>query len=99
MQIKKSEIVQGTEKEFLKVFNQLSYYRNSWQVWADLISAIACSLSNVTDQTQGHYEVREKEYAQCIERLGSMETAAEILHIIAMAWKMIRSRTFSEKCI
>lgn len=37
MQIKKSEIVQGTEKEFLKVFNQLSYYRNfiRWEAWVE----------------------------------------------------------------
>lgn len=82
---KRSEIIQGTEKEFLDVFNRLCYSRSSWQVWADLISAIACTLSNVTDRTQKHFEAREKEYAQCIERLGSVEIAAEILNIIVMA--------------
>ena len=82
---KRSEIIQGTEKEFLDVFNRLCYSRSSWQVWADLISAIACTLSNVTDRTPKHFEAREKEYAQCIERLGSVETPAEILHIIVMA--------------
>ena len=82
---KRSEIIQGTEKEFLDVFSRLCYSRSSWQVWADLISAIACTLSNVTDRTQKHYEAREKEYTQCIERLGSVEVAAEILNIIVMA--------------
>ena len=57
---KRSEIIQGTEKEFLDVFNRLCYSRSSWQVWADLISAIACTLSNVTDRTQKHFEAREK---------------------------------------
>lgn len=83
--IKQSEIIQGTEKEFLDVFNHLCYSRSSWQVWADLMSAIACSLSNVTDRTPEHFTAREKEYAQCVERLGSVEAAAKILNIIVMA--------------
>lgn len=82
---KRSEIIQGTEKEFLDVFSQLCYSRSPWQVWADLISAIACSLSNAADRTPGHFEAREKEYAQCIKRLGSVEVPAELFHIIVMA--------------
>lgn len=82
---KPSEIMQGTEKEFLDVFNRLCYSRGSWQVWADLISAIACSLSNAIDRTPKHFVAREKEYAQCIERLGSVEVAAKILNIIVIA--------------
>lgn len=83
--MKQSKITQGTEKEFLDVFNRLCYSRSSWQVWADLISAIACSLSNVTDRTPEHFEAREKEYSQCIERLGSVEAPAKVLSIIVMA--------------
>ena len=82
---KRSEIIQGTEKEFLNVFNRLCYSRSSWKVWADLISAIACSLSNVTDRLPEHFEKREKEFSQCIERLGSLEAPAEILNIIVTA--------------
>ncbi len=82
---KRSEIIQGTEKEFLDVFSRLCCSRSSWQVWADLISAIACTLSNVTDRSPEHFEKREKEYAQCIERLGSAEAPARILGIIVMA--------------
>lgn len=83
--MKRSEVIQGTEKEFLDIFNRLCYSRSSWQVWADLISAIACSLSNAADRTPEHFDAREKEYAQCIERLGSVEAPAEILCIIVMA--------------
>lgn len=83
--VKQSEIIHGTEKEFLDVFRRLCYSRSAWQVWADLISAIACSLSNAADRTPEHFEPREKEFAQCIERLGSVEVPAEILHIIVMA--------------
>ena len=82
---KKSEVIQGTEKEFLDVFKQLCYSRSSWQVWADVISAIACSLSNAADRSPKHFEQREKEYAQCIERLGSVEAPAKILGTIVMA--------------
>ena len=82
---KKSEVIQGTEKEFLDAFKQLCYSRSSWQVWADVISAIACSLSNAADRSLKHFEQREKEYAQCIERLGSVEAPAKILGTIVMA--------------
>ena len=82
--IKESDI-QGTEKEFLDEFKKLCYSRSSWQVWADLMAAIACTLSNVADRSPEHYESREKEYAQCIERLGSVEVPAKMLAIIVEA--------------
>ncbi len=82
---RRSEIIQGTEKEFMDAFARLCYSRSAWQVWADLISAIACSLSNATDRESRHFEAREKEYAECIKRLGSVEAPAKILHIIIMA--------------
>ncbi len=83
--MKSGEMIQGTEKEFMEVFRQLCHSRSAWQVWADLISAIACSLSNAVDRTAGHYGQREKEYAQCIQRLGSVEAVARILAIIVVA--------------
>lgn len=76
--VKQSEVIQGTEKEFLNEFRKLCYSRSSWQVWADLMAAIACSISNVADRSPEHYESREKEYAQCIERLGSVEIPAKM---------------------
>jgi len=77
--------IKDFEKEFLHVFKQLCYSRSSWEVWSDLISAMACSLSNAADRTLGHFEQREKEYAQCIKRLGSVEKPAEMFSIIVMA--------------
>lgn len=82
---KHSETIQGTEKEFLDEFQKLCYSRSSWQVWADLMAAMACSISNVADRSPEHYESREKEYAQCIERLGSVEVPAKMLAIIVEA--------------
>lgn len=82
---KRSEVLQGTEKEFMEVFNQMCYSRSSWQVWSDVMSAIACSISNAVDKTPGRCEAREKEYEQCIKRLGSVELPAKLMGIIVMA--------------
>lgn len=82
---KQSEAIQGTEKEFLDVFQQLCYSRSSWQVWSDLMCAISCSLSNAVDRSPEHFESREKEFAQCIERLGGVEIPARMLSIIVTA--------------
>lgn len=82
---RKSEQIEGTEKEFLEVFSRLCYSRSPWQVWTDLISAIACSISNAADRTPEHFRARKKEYSECIKRLGSVEKPARILHIIVMA--------------
>ena len=82
---KHSQILQGTEKEFLDVFRELCYSRSAWQVWSDLMSVIACSISNAVDQEPKHYEQREAEYTQCIKRLGSVEVPAKLFAIIVMA--------------
>lgn len=79
------EIIKGTEKEFLNIFKQLCYNRSSWQVWADVMSVIACTLSNAADKSPERYEAREKEYVQCIKRLGSVELPAKLMGIIVMA--------------
>lgn len=60
------EKIQGTEKEFIKVFQELCYSRSSWQVWADLMAAMACTLANSVDKTEPRYTAREKEYAECM---------------------------------
>ncbi len=83
--MKHNEEIQGTEKEFLSVFQQLCNSRNAWQVWADLMEAIACCLSNTVDRTPEHFRQREKQYTQCINRLGSVEVPAKILSILVMA--------------
>lgn len=84
MTAKKEEII-GTEKEFMDVFKTLCYSRSAWEVWSDLMTVMACSLSNVTDRTPRHYEKREKEYEICIKKLGSVETASKLFAIITMA--------------
>lgn len=78
-------MLQGTEKEFMDAFKPLCSSRSPWQVWSDLMEAIACSISNAADHLPEHYGCREEKYAQCIGRLGSAEAAAKIFEIIIMA--------------
>lgn len=82
---KQSEVVQGTEKEFLDTFRGLCHSRSAWQVWADVMAAIACSISNAIDRSPGHFEKREREYRECIKRIGSVEAAAELMGVIVVA--------------
>lgn len=60
------EKIQGTEKEFIKVFQELCYSRSSWQVWADLMAAMACTLANSVDKTLPQGILREKKSMQSV---------------------------------
>lgn len=82
---KADEAIKGTEKEFLDIFRTLCYSRSSWQVWADVITAMACSLSNAVDRRPDRFEAREKEYEQCMKRLGSVEVVAKLFAVVTMA--------------
>lgn len=77
--------VEETKKEFLKIFNEMCYSRSAWQVWSDLISVIACSLANAVDKREEIWAAREKEYEECIKRLGGVEKPAKCFATITMA--------------
>lgn len=81
----KNQSINKTEKVFIEKFQSLCYTRSSWEVWADFITATACAIANSIDKESEQFEKREKEYAQCIERLGGLQTPAEMLGIITMA--------------
>lgn len=61
----REEKITGTEKEFLDTFKELCISRSSWQVWADLMAAMACTLANSVDK---HYLgiLREKKSMQSV---------------------------------
>lgn len=90
----RSYSAQGKKGEFIKVFNELCYSRNDWQVWADVITAIACTISNVTDRTPDRFESREKEYSECIKRLGGVEKPAQLFAIIVEAMEVDPDQDF-----
>ena len=84
MKVKHQGTMRGDEKEFLDLFQKLCYSRSSWQVWADLMCVMACAISNAVDFIPAHREPREKEYEQCIKRLGSVEVASQMLAIVVI---------------
>lgn len=77
--------IQGTKKEFIKIFNEMCYSRSGWQVWSDLISIMACSIANAVDRSEPRYSNREKEYAHCSERLGGLDKPAKCFAIVVEA--------------
>lgn len=78
-------IASGAEKEFLKLFNKLTYSRSAWQVWEDLMTVMACSISNSVDRTPDKFQRCEEQYEQSIKNLGGVEIPAQMLGIIIMA--------------
>ena len=52
--------IQGTKKEFIKIFNEMCYSRSGWQVWSDLISTMACSIANAVDRSEPRFSNRER---------------------------------------
>lgn len=73
------------EKEFLKLFGQLTYSRSAWQVWEDLMTVMACSICNAVDRRNEAFERREKQYEMAINNLGGVDIPAQMLGIITMA--------------
>lgn len=83
--IKHIGTVNDKEKEFLMLFDQLTYLRSGWQVWEDLMTVMACSICNVVDRRKAPFERREKQYERSIKALGGVDIPAQMLGIITMA--------------
>lgn len=77
--------LQDREKDFLKLFNTLTYSRSAWQVWEDLMTVMACSISNAVDRTQERFKRREEQYKRAIKNLGGVEVPAQIFGTVVMA--------------
>lgn len=73
------------EKDFLKLFDQLTYSRSRWQVWEDLMTVMACSICNAVDRRKEVFERREQQYERSIKALGGVDIPAQMLGIITMA--------------
>ncbi len=78
----KNHTYQGTEKEFIDLFQSLAVSRSDWQVWSDLMAAMACAIANAIDPNEKRKADREKEYTDCIKRLGGQKITAEIFAVI-----------------
>ena len=83
--VKCPRITDDRKKDFLKLFEKLTYTRNGWQVWEDLMTVMACSICNAADRRKEPFERREKHYEQAIKRLGGVDIPARMFEIITMA--------------
>ncbi len=72
-------------KEFLKLFNQLTYNRNGWQVWDDVITMMACSIANTLDRRKEVYEEREKEFERCRNNCQGIDIPAKMMAVMTEA--------------
>ena len=95
--IKYTGHLQESEKEFLKLFDKLTYSRSAWQVWEDLMTVMACSISNAADRTPDRFKRREEQYGQAIKNLGCVEIPAQMLGIITMALEENQDQDFLGK--
>lgn len=87
----------GYEKEFLDIFRELCYSRQPWEVWADVVTVMACSLANAVDKTSKRNEKREKEYADCIKRLKGVDKPAQLFAIVVNALEVNPDQDFLGK--
>lgn len=73
------------EKQFLELFQRLSYCRSSWDVWNDFLSMAVISLSNSVPEL--YREDREQEYLSIINRYKKeeQEIFPELYGILVMA--------------
>ena len=76
---------QGNQKEFMKIFHELCYSRQPWQVWSDVITMMACSIANTVDRTEGRHQNREREYTECMNRIGSADKPAQLFAVVVNA--------------
>lgn len=75
-----------TDKEFVKLFKQLTYRHNAWEAWSDFVTMFACSISNPLDKT--HYDEREKfnGYTFCRTQLALFDVAPQFINIGTYYW-------------
>ena len=59
------------KKEFLDIFDQLTYRHRRWDVWSDFVVRFACALSNPLDKS--HFNEREKRYLKIIKKYDKRE--------------------------
>lgn len=73
------------EKWFVEDFEDLCRTGEPWSVWRDFVVSTACAFSNSIGVNAVDYEKREKEYSECINRLGGVDVPAKMLSTIAIA--------------
>ena len=82
----KGKKTETPKKRFMAEFDKLCKARDIWEVWADLISSMACFISNTADYNE-HFESRKAEYEERSSRLGGAEVIKKFILIIGDAFE------------
>jgi len=73
------------EKEFIAIIDKLCYGRMKWQVWEDLITAMACSISITVDRSPKRFDRRKEAFARALDRMGGAELPGKAMDILVEA--------------
>ena len=87
-------LLNKAETHFFNIFHSLCSTRDRWRVWSDFITVSAISLSYPFELNPERKAKREKEYAECIKRLGGIEKTAELLKTVVMAFELNPNQDF-----
>ena len=81
-------------KDFLKTFHTLEANHRALDIWSDLITMIACAISNSLDGY--HYEEREKRYLETIQKYDKNEQKLfpDLFAYIVLALEKNREQDF-----
>lgn len=64
--------VNGKHSELIKMFDSLSGTKGTWEVWNDVVTMIAISISNAFDNTE-RKKVRESQYLNIVKKYTPQE--------------------------
>lgn len=84
----------GAKKEFLRIFRQMSQRLSSWNLWCDLMTIFACSLSNPLDTNIERRNRRDKEHTDAVERVGEYEPVIRMMECLIDAFEMDPNQDF-----
>ena len=68
----------NAKKQWINAFKEICESRSPWQVWSDVIVAASCAVANKAGRGAPHFDERENEYHECIDRLGGVKKPAEL---------------------
>lgn len=73
-----------TQKEIVKLFDQLAQRHGRWEVWADFVYMTAAALSNAVDKV--HFKEREKDYLTIAGKYNKaeLEAVAEMFALLGI---------------
>ena len=74
------------KKRFTNEFDKLCKTKDAWDTWTDLISCIACVISNFADNADEHFLNRTSEYETRAAKLGGDEVIKKFILIIGDAF-------------